>query len=186
VRRICLYILLLLIHLSIHGQDWNTARLSLLYGSNIPFNFNSIQRYVDGIEIEDGTILGISMKSGNQPGHELDGFDIQIRSFNGAATIKGDVHDLNLQSIRLKVENHIGLGAGVSLGYQELSSTWTSMFTYYADLFTDLTWDQHQISVSYECGKPVSEGGTGSLLGEEPDYYSVEIEIEIIPNGIGF
>ena len=168
------------------GQEWNYARLSLLYGGNIPFNFNSIKKYTEGIEIIDGTILGVTLADSNQVGHDLEGFDLNFRTFNGQATIQGDVYDLPLDRIRLRALNNLGLGSGTSLGYQDLEATWTTLFTYTNIPFTDLVWDTHQLAISYECGKPVAAGGNGSLLGEAPDYYRVEIEIELIPTGPGF
>lgn len=168
------------------SQEWNYARLSMLYGGNIPFNFNSIEKYRTGIEISDGTILGISLADSSSMGHILEGFDLNIRTFNGATVIRGDVSNLSLDRIRIRADNYLGLADGTSLGYQDLSAVWTNLFSYTNPLFTKLTWDSHQISISYECGKPVEDGGNGTLLGEEPDYYIVEIEIEIVPTGPGF
>lgn len=184
--RFAISFILVVLHFSVSGQDWNTARLSIIYGGSIPFNFNSIQRYAEGLEIDEGTILGITLRSGNQPGHVLEGFDLRVRTFNGASEISGDANDLSLDRIRIRADNYLGLGAGVSFGYLELSSSWTTLFSFSDPLFTDLSWDTHQLSISYECGKPVGLGGTGSLLGEPPDYYTVELEIEIIPTGPGF
>jgi len=168
------------------GQEWNYARLSLLYGGSIPFNFNSIQKYNEGIEIIDGTILGITLADSNQVGHDLEGFDLNFRTFNGQATIKGSVDDLALDRIRVRAESNIGLGSGTSFGYQDLAATWSTLFSYTNIPFTNLTWDTHQLGLSYECGKPVSEGGNGTLLGATPDYYTVEIEVELVPTGPGF
>lgn len=170
----------------VRGQEWNYARLSTLYGGNIPFNFNTIQKYTNGIEILEGTILGITLADSNQLGHDLEGFDIYFSTFNGQGTIKGAASDLPLDRIRVKAENYLGLGSGVSLGYQDLSATSTTIFSYTSIPFSDLTWDTHQLAISYECGKPVASGGNGSLLGESPDYYTVEIEVELIPTGAGF
>ncbi len=168
------------------GQEWNYARLSLLYGGSIPFNFNSIQKYNEGIEIIDGTVLGITLADSNQVGHDLEGFDLNFRTFNGQATIKGSVDDLALDRIRVRAESNIGLGSGTSFGYQDLAATWSTLFSYTNIPFTNLTWDTHQLGLSYECGKPVSEGGNGTLLGATPDYYTVEIEVELVPTGPGF
>lgn len=170
----------------VNGQEWNYARLSLLYGGSIPFNFNSIQKYTEGIEIIDGTILGITLVDSSQVGHDLEGFDLNFRTFNGQATIKGSVDDLPLDRIRVRAENNIGLGSGTSFGYQDLAAGWTSLFSYTNIPFSSLTWDTHQLGLSYECGKPVSAGGNGTLLGATPDYYTVEIEVELVPTGPGF
>ncbi|HYW95915.1 MAG TPA: hypothetical protein VE870_10035 [Bacteroidales bacterium] len=169
-----------------YSQEWNSARLSLIYGSDIPFNFNSMQKYRDGIEILDGTILGISLADSSAAGHTLEGFDLNIRTFNGATFIRGDVNNLSLDRIRIKAENYLGLSTGFTYGYVDLSAVWTTLFSYTNPAFTGLSWDTDQISISYECGKPVSQGGNGSLLGEDPGPYTIELEIEIIPAGPGF
>lgn len=181
-----LLILLILYTGNVFAQDWNSARLVLIYGSNIPFNFNSINRYTQGIEVEEGTILGISLADSIAG---MTGFDLNMRAFNGATEILGDAYSLDLDAIRIKAEVHQGFGAGLfSFGYLDLQSAW-SRLCYYEDLnpvFGDLTWSIHQLVISYECGKPVAGGGNGILLGEPPDYYRVEVEIELVPTGPGF
>ena len=171
------------------SQEWNYARLALLYGGNIPFNFNSIKKYSEGIEILDGTLLGITLADSAQLGHDLTGFELNVRSFNGATEILGDVYNLDLDVIRIKAENFVGFGFDFTTeGYQDLASGWTRLCSYLDPnpVFTDLTWDTHQLSISYECGKPVAEGGNGTLLGEAPDFYRVEVELELVPTGPGF
>jgi len=169
-----------------HGQEWNSARITVLYGSNIPFNFNSMDKIKKGIEINTGTHIGISMADSSKVGHDLEGFVLNFRSFNGQANIKGDAASLPLNRIRVKAENLLGLGSGFSYGYKDLTTDWVTLFTYTNPLWTDLNWADHQLNISFECGKPLSEGGNGSLLGEDPDYYNVEIEFEIVPTGPGF
>ena len=179
-------LLFLLFQVNILAQDWNSARLSLLYGGNIPFNFSSIKTYAEGIEIADGTILGVTLTDNNVVGHDLQGFDLNFRTFNGQAAITGSAGNLNLNAIRVKAENNLGLATGASEGYKDLSTGWVLLFSYTSIPFSDLAWNTHQLSLSYECGKPVSEGGNGILLGETPDYYTVEIEVELMPTGPGF
>lgn len=186
MRIIVLTSVLVILSVSSYSQEWNYARLSILYGSNMPFNFNSIEKYRTGIEITEGTVLGITLVDSSQAGHTLEGFDLNIRTFNGATMIKGESSNLSLDKIQIKAENYLGLGGGFSYGYTDLSSVWTTLFSYTDPAFTDLSWDLHQLSLSYRCGVPVSAGGNGTLLGEEPDYYNVEIEIELVPTGPGF
>lgn len=178
----------LLLSLNITGQNYNYARLSLLYGGAIPFNFNSTKAYSEGIEIEEGTILGITLSDSAEIGHDLQGFELTLKTFNGQTEISGDgaMHFLPLNVIRVKAENYLGLGSGLSEGYQDLDAGSTRLFYYESIPFSDLSWDAHQLSLSYECGKPVSAGGNGTLLGRPADYYTVEIEIELIPVGPGF
>jgi hypothetical protein len=173
------------------SQDpWNSARLTVLYGSNISFNFNTLDKIKNGIEVVNGTVLGISLVDKMEIGHDLDGFELNFRSFNSQANIKGDFYTLPLNRIRVKAENAIGLDTGTPNpdGYQNLSTDWINLFSY-TDATVDtlkLDWANYQLNISYECGKPLSVGGNGSLMGEEPDYYAVEIELELVPAGPGF
>ncbi len=186
LRTLFLYIAFSLLTILVNSQDWNYARLSVIYGGSIPFNFNSILKYSSGIEISEGTILGITLVDSSQAGHVLEGFDLNFRTFNGATVIQGDAGTLSLDKIRVKADNYLGLETGTAYGYQNLSPGWTTLFSYTNASFANLSWDQDQISISYECGKPVSSGGGGSLLGESPDYYTIEIEFELVPTGPGF
>jgi hypothetical protein len=171
------------------AQEWNHARLVLIYGGQIPFNFNSLRNYSEGIEVQEGTILGVSMVDSAQAGHDLTGFDLNMRTFNGATEILGDANSLPLSTIRLQAGNYLGFGSGLStFPYLDLSAGWVTLCSYLDDdlVFDDLVWDSHQISISYDCGIPLSEGGNGTLEGAPPDYYWVEIEIELVPTGPGF
>ena len=169
------------------SQDWNTARLNVLYGSSIPFNFTSIDKIKNGLGIPSGTIFGVSMSDSTKVYHGLSGFTLNCRTFNNATNIKGESSSLPLYKIRIKAENNKGLGAGVSNGYTDLSSDWTPLF-----LFTNqrssfpLDWSKHQLIISYECGKPSGVHPDASLMGEDPDYYNVEIEFELVPTGTDF
>ena len=68
------------------AQD-NVARLTTLIGSRIEFNFNTMDDYYNGIRIEDGTTIGITM-SGILPA-VLTGWHIDAQAFMGATEIVG-------------------------------------------------------------------------------------------------
>ncbi len=168
-----------------YSQEYNYARLTVIYGADIPFNFRSINNYKNGITITNGTVLGITLADSNQAGVSLEGFDLRFRSFNSQANIEGSVYDIPLSTIELEASNNIGLGAATYTGLKELSTSWTNLVEYTQNpinppAFSDLIWSNHQVNISYSCGV------TNTLLGEESDYYSVEIEIELIPTGPGF
>lgn len=165
------------------SQEWNAARLNVLYGTSLPLNFSSLGKIKNGIEVQTGTRLGISLADSSQLGHNLEGFVLNFRAFNNQANLKGDVYVLPLNKIRVKAENAVGLESGTSYGYQDLSTDWVPLFTYTNINWVDLNWANHQLTISYECGKPLPNG---SLMGEEPDYYNVEIEFELVPTGPGF
>lgn len=175
------------------SQEWNSARITVLYGSDIPFNFNTMDKIKKGVEIITGTRFGISLADSSKIGHDLEGFELNFRSFNGQPNIKGDVNVLPLNRIRVKAENGMGLGVDApygSQGYKDLTTNWVLLYSYKRDPWIapvdDLKWSDNQLIISYECGKPVSDDGNGSLMGESPDYYNVEIEFELVPIGPGF
>lgn len=170
----------------LRAQEWNSARLTVLYGGNIPFNFNTMDKIKNGIVITQGTRFGISMADSSQVGHTLQGFDLNFRAFNNQASIKGDVYTLPLNRIRVKAVNALGLGSGHSFDFQDLTTDWVTLFSYTNTSWVNLDWANNQLDISFECGQPVSSGGNGSLLGESPDYYNVEIEFELVPTGPGF
>lgn len=168
------------------SQEWNAARLNVLYGSSLPLNFSSLSKIKKGIEVQTGTRFGISLADSSKVGHILQGFTLYFRAFNNQANIKGDIYTLPLNRIRVKAENVVGLESGHSYGYQDLSSDWAPLFSYTNTSWIDLNWANNQLNISYECGKPIADGGNGSLMGEDPDYYNIEIEFELVPTGPGF
>jgi len=183
---ICVLVLIFISAPAVFSQEWNSARLSVLYGSNINFNFNSMDKMKKGVEIKTGTHFGISMADSSKVGHQLQGFVLNFRAFNGQTNLKGDVASLPLNRIRVKAENIVGLGSGFSYGYKDLTSDWVPLFVFNNMSWTDLNWASNQLNISFECGKLAAEGGNGSLIGEEPDFYNVEIEFELVPTGPGF
>ena len=184
--KVCLTIIFLVVGTSAFSQEWNSARLSLLNGGNIPFNFNSLEKIRNGIEIANGIKFGITMTDNNVPGFELQGFVLNFRAFNNQTNLQGDANTLPLNRIRVKAESSRGLESGHSYDYTDLTSDWLPLFTFTNVSWTNLNWADHQIVISLDCGKPVSAGGNGSLMGEASDYYQVEIEFELVPTGPGF
>ena len=185
--RLILYVLLIFSSTEqVMSQEWNYARLNVLYGSTIPFNFSTMDKIKKGVEITPGTRFGISLADSAKVGHVLQGFVLNFRTFNNQNVIKGDSYSIPLNRIRVKAENVIGLESGISYGYVDLSSNWVPLFSFTNLTWHNLTWTNAQLNISFECGKPTTSGGNGNLLGEEPDYYNVEIEFELVPTGLGF
>ena len=180
-------VLILISSVSVFAQEWNSARLTMLYGSSIPFNFNSISKIKNGITITPGTRLGISMADSAKVGHVLQGFVLYSRAFNSQTNLRGEAaNTLPLNKIRIKAENYLGLGDGITYGFKDLTSDWVPLFTYTKSPWVNLSWNTHQLTITYDCGIPTESGGNGSLIGETPDYYNVEIEFELVPTGPGF
>lgn len=174
-----LFLFLLLCYCTIAaGQEWNSARISMLSGGSISLNFNTMEKIINGIELNNTMIYGITLSDKNIAGHELQGFTLYCRAFNGQTNIQGEANTLPLNYISIKAENESGLSSGTSYDYVSLSSGWMPLFEYTnIGTWTDLTWDTHQLSISLKCNP---------LVNEKSDYYSVEIEFELVPTGVGF
>ena len=170
----------LLMAYSASAQD-NSARIVVLVGGNIPFNFTSLRHYEDGIERIGGTTLGVSV-SDLPSANTLSGWRIEYNSFGAQANLIGDNGGtLPLSAVQIRATNGIGLtpGAGTVYNqatvtdYQDLTAGPTVMFRTTDHLNTDIS--THQLNIDYRCGVATS------LLGEEADTYTVEIEYTLIP-----
>ena len=170
--------LLFLIHNStVMGQD-NTARLTTLIGSHIEFNFNTIDKYRNGIRITDGTTLGISME--DLTGGTLIGWHLDVQSFLSQPTIDGGGgNSLPLNVIQIEANDASGnLGTATFNGLQDLSiAPGNELMNTTDPAHIPANANIHQVNLSYECGI-----GNGSLLGSTADYYTIEVEVILIPD----
>lgn len=159
------------------GQD-NTARLTTLIGSHIEFNFNSIDKYRNGIRITDGTTLGISME--DLSGGTLIGWHLDVQSFLSQPTLDGGGgNSLPLNIIQIEATDASGnLGTANFNGLQDLSiAPGNELMNTTDPIHIPANANTHQVNLSYECGI-----ANGSLLGSTADYYTIEIEVILIPD----
>lgn len=167
------------------AQHSNTARLTTLIGSHIEFNFSSINQYNNGIKITNGTTIGITIADitlATLPGTEptaLVGWSVEVQAYNGQTDIAGTgANILPLNTIQIEATDANGTLSGATFnGMQDLSTTPAVLLSTAVPGHTPANANDHQIDLSYECGI-----ANGSLLGEIPDYYAVEIEIILIPD----
>jgi len=161
------------------AQD-NFARLTTMIGSHIEFNFNTLDKFNNGVRITDGTTLAITMQ--NLPaGAAVTGWHIDVQSWLAQPTIDGAGGNvLPLNTIQIEATDANGNLAGSTFfGLQDLAiapgATLMSTAGFGANVPADP--NTHQINLSYECGI-----GNGSLLGSTADYYTVEVEVILIPD----
>lgn len=170
-------VIVLLQSLTVVGQD-NTARLTTLIGSHIEFNFNSIDKYRNGIRVTDGTTLGVSME--DLTGGSLTGWHIDVQSFLSRPTIDGGGgNSLPLNVIQIEATDASGnLGTATFNGLQDLSiAPGNELMNTTDPTHIPANANVHQINLSYECGI-----ANGSLLGSTADYYTIEVEVILIPD----
>jgi hypothetical protein len=159
------------------AQD-NTARLTTLIGSHIEFNFNSIDKYRNGIRITDGTTLGVSME--DLTGGTLTGWHLDFQSFLSQPTIDGGGgNTLPLNTIQIEATDASGnLGTATFNGLQDLAiAPGNELMNTIDPAHIPADANTHQINLTYECGI-----ANGSLLGSTADYYTIEVEVILIPD----
>lgn len=159
------------------GQD-NVARLTVLIGSHIEFNFNTIDKYNNGITFTDGTTFGITMT--DLTAGTMTGWHMDFQSFLGQPTIDGNGgNTIPLNTIQVEATDANGnLASATFNGLQDLAVSPGNELMSTTDP-THIPADPltHQVNLSYECGI-----ANGSILGQTADYYQVEIEVILIPD----
>lgn len=159
------------------SQD-NVARLTVLIGSHIEFNFNTLDHFNNGIRIEDGTTIGITMSEISPA--VLTGWHIDMQAFMGEVTINGTGgNTLPLNAVQIEATDANGnLATATFTGLQDLSVAPGVLLMSTVDpAHLPADPNTHQIDLTYECGI-----ANGSLLGQVADYYTVNVEIILIPD----
>ena len=168
---------LLVSSLSIVGQD-NVARLTVLIGSHIEFNFNSLQRYENGIQIPDGTTFGITMV--DLTAGTLTGWHIDAQTYLGAVDLVGAAgNTLPSETIQIEATDANGnLGGATFFGLQDLSPVGATLMETNDPAHIPANPNTPQVNISYECGMLP----TNNLMGAPSDYYFIEVEFILIPD----
>jgi hypothetical protein len=145
------------------GVIFGQARLNISSGGSVNFFFNSYQKYVTGITYNDFTQLTVEYND-TTAANIFPHWRIDVKSLN--PNIVGDAgNTLDLDVIELSAT-----GAGTSAGIQPLGISDVSLITGAVETGIGTS----TVSVSYYCGV------TKSLIGEEADYYVVDILFTLI------
>lgn len=161
----------------VSGQD-NYARLTVLIGSHIEFNFNSLDKYQNGVQITDGTTLGIAI--GEIAPAVMTGWHLDVQTFLGATDLVGSTGaTLPSETIQIEATDANGnLGTAIFGGLRDLTAAGATLMS--TNDLSDVPADPntHQINISYECGMTPAN----NLLGATADYYTIEVEFILIPD----
>lgn len=162
------------------SQPDNFARLTTIIGSHIEFNFNTLDKYNNGITITDGTTLAVTMTD-LPTANTVVGWHIDVQSYLAQPTIDGAGGNfLPLNTIQIEATDANGnLAAATFFGLQDLAVAPGATLMTTPGLGVDVPAlpNVHQVNLSYECGI-----ANGSLIGSVADYYTVEIEVILIPD----
>ena len=172
VKKAVLLITLLIVVLLAKSQD-NVARLTNIIGSHIEFNFNSIDKIRNGISIPNGTTLGVTME--DLTGGTMTGWHIDFESYLAQGTIDDGPNSIPLNVIEVTASNALGLGTAQTV-YSPSQFLSTVSQTLVTSTVFPANGNTHQINLSYDCGV------TNSVMGHPGGYYTVDIEILLIPD----
>ena len=197
---ICKFFILFVFFNSNLFSQYNTARIAILSGGVVNFNFKTVQDYKNGIE-SNNTVIGISMSDinpGTAPSSQIvDGFELYFSST--ASSIIGDnaSNTIPLSAIQASAAIISGFATGTNTlnTYQDLTGPITSnssaspplgnvLMKYdaagiplSAGVFSINT--TNQIRIYFQCG--MNTITPNKLLGSTADYYSVPIELWLWP-----
>ena len=195
---ICKFLILFVFFNSNLFSQYNSARIAILSGGVVNFNFKTIQDYKNGIE-SNNTVIGISMSDLN-PGfpvaHSIvDGFKLYFSTT--ASNIIGDAgNTIPLSAIQASASNISGFAGATFNAYQDLTGSFTTnstavppsggiLMTYLdhgppsvAGVFSINT-NANKIRIYFQCG--MNAAPSNKLLGSTADYYSVPIELWLWP-----
>ena len=92
----------------VQAQPWNTARLSVIEGGTVEFNFNSFDEYENGITSTNGTVLGITIAN-LAAGSALASWTLDFETDLGATSLQGQgTNTLDLDVIELTASENFG------------------------------------------------------------------------------
>ncbi len=170
-------ILLVIGSLNASAQD-NYARLTVLIGSHIEFNFNTLDKYNTGIQIPDGTTLGVAI--GEIAPAVMSGWHLDVQTFLGATDLVGSTGaTLPSETIQVEATDANGnLGTAIFGGPRDLTAAGATLMS--TNDLSDIPADPntHQINITYDCGTTPAT----NLLGAVADYYTIEVEFILIPD----
>ncbi len=178
-----IFILLLLAESGVFAQfkilEDNSARISVLSGGNVPFVFNSINKYETGVTYTDWTRLGFTYVDSCLAC--AIGFELHVRAadtdLDGAITSDDGGNTIPFRVIQLQARNALGLPAGPTVysAPTELSGGDAILFTTAVDTADATT---HQVFITYTIGTNPCPCPPGNNILEQslsPDHYLEEI-----------
>ncbi len=195
---ICKFLILFVFFNSNLFSQYNSARIAILSGGVVNFNFKTIQDYKNGIE-SNNTVIGISMSDINPGfpiGHSIvDGFKLYFSTT--ASNIIGDAgNTIPLSAIQASASNISGFAGATFNAYQDLTGPITlnssaspplgNVLMEYDDVGIPLpsgvfsiNTNANKIRIYFQCG--MNSAPSNKLLGSTADYYSVPIELWLWP-----
>ncbi len=185
--------------------DYNSARLSMLSGSSVDFNFQTISDYKNGITKSNSTVMGISICNCNSEGgtsadpiagSTITGYSIYLDTDDPNFTGLNPVNSLPLCALEASATVSAGFAAsavtvtGTKVALDQIPTAGGPIFQednsplQIADRF----WTTDQISIDYFMGVSPASGPCALSVpfidaagGYVPDAYYVTISFTLVP-----
>jgi hypothetical protein len=181
--------------------DYNSARISILSGGVIEFNFLNINDYKNGITLTNKTVLGISIcncdsEFGADPvaGSSITGWDLYFDTDDAVIQGSNPANTLPLCFIEAEADVRAGMVGVLFNGRQPLNNEGLPPLPLASEDVAPLTipdrfWTTDQLNISYYLAVPPTNAdcdGIGQFfpLIDSPvsgDYYTVSVSFTLVP-----
>ena len=176
-KELLLFFIILLGLTYTYSQEHNTtSRLRIESGGSIYFNFNSLNKYENGLEYTNWTKITVyfidTLKSdGSQTAMK---WKLDVKAMSNDITGDAGPPHLDLNTIELEATSNDAL-ATLS-GIIPLTNSDVSLITNGSQTASGLT----EVYITYYCGQS-KLGLDNNLMGKKPDYYFVDLMLTLSP-----
>jgi hypothetical protein len=167
IKKLILFFVFFIFFKFTWSQPYTTARLTVLTGNQVVFNFNLLSKIENGIILNDWTQLKIEYTDSTASGAEGTGWELDVRT-NGTYLVSeyGAVTSFTPEYIQLTTSySGIGNTANIVTDH-DLSSSDTPIATYNSGSVIGL---KGIVTITYKCGT------SGQLIGLESNYFSTDL-----------
>ncbi len=156
-----------------------SARISVINGGRVFFQFNSLRDFENGIELTDYTTIALTVVD-NDPGADvIQNFQVTVESFSSAGGDLVGTSGANLDADYIEVIPTRIAANGLDNATESYSSIFLSgaSQTILSSTQVEASWTTHQFNITYKCNP--SEPGGNTLYGEVQDYYTTTLAFDL-------
>ena len=157
------------VSLTTNGQS---LRISIKKGNSISFYFNSLEKYTNGIEYTDFTIIAVAFSEYDNTPVPDSTWQIQIKALT---VLEGSgTNTIALDRLRVFTSNGGSTTPTFSSAIPGNTAGWFELTGVFQDIVRDGPegdFTQNLVNISWDCGV------ANSVMSQNADYYTVDIEI---------
>lgn len=180
--------------------DYNSARISMISGGSLEFNFLNLTHYQNGITKANNTVIGINIcncaSSGIDANSNITGWDLYMDTDDTEFVGSNPANTLPLCFLEAEATVRSGLAGVNGVNTRQPLVTYDGTATALASdpigggTITDLTWNADQLNITYYLGVLPTNAicaaipRTFPIINDGavvPDYYSASISFTLVP-----